>query len=70
MNIFKRHAHHSHDAPPETATVTDPVCGMSISRDAAAEQREVDGHTYYFCSQQCATTFDAEPARYISSAEA
>ncbi|MGW3938539.1 heavy metal translocating P-type ATPase [Streptomyces sp. NBC_00024] len=80
MSLFKRHAHHNHnhnhnhnhdhDAPPETVTVTDPVCGMSISRDAAAEQREVDGHTYYFCSQQCATTFDAEPARYISSAEA
>ncbi|MGC5041152.1 heavy metal translocating P-type ATPase [Streptomyces sp. DT190] len=70
MSLFKRHAHHDHDAPPETTTVTDPVCGMSISRDAAAEQREVEGHTYYFCSPRCAADFDADPARYISSAEA
>ena len=67
MSLFKRHARHSHDAPAETETetVTDPVCGMQITPDAAAEQREVDGHTYYFCSRQCVTDFDADPARYI-----
>ncbi|MFF4550735.1 heavy metal translocating P-type ATPase [Streptomyces sp. NPDC001435] len=53
------------DTSVETTTVTDPVCGMSISPDAAAEQRELDGHTYHFCSQQCASTFDADPARYV-----
>jgi len=55
--------HHHHDASAETATVTDPVCGMSISPDAAAEQRKVDSQTYYFCSRQCASTFDAGPDR-------
>jgi Cu+-exporting ATPase len=55
---------HHHDTPAET--VTDPVCGMSISPDAAAEQRDVDGHTYYLCSTNCATAFDADPARYTA----
>ncbi|MFF4576601.1 heavy metal translocating P-type ATPase [Streptomyces sp. NPDC001410] len=62
------HRHHRHhDSSAGTATVTDPVCGMSISADAAPERRELDGRTYYFCSRQCATTFDADPARYISA---
>ncbi|MHB9857537.1 heavy metal translocating P-type ATPase [Streptomyces sp. YIM S03343] len=59
--------HHGHDISAGTTTVTDPVCGMSISPDAAAEQREMDGHTYYFCSRQCATIFDGDPARYIGA---
>ncbi len=52
---------------PET-TVTDPVCGMNITPDAAAATREADGHTYYFCSAHCAASFDADPARYTSTA--
>nr|WP_230989787.1 YHS domain-containing protein [Streptomyces luteolifulvus] len=40
---------------------------MQISPDAAAEHREAAGHTYYFCSPQCATTFDADPDRYLGA---
>ena len=39
--------------------VTDPVCGMTVDRDKAVK-RELDGHTYYFCSEHCAHSF--EPA--------
>ena len=33
-----------------TTTTVDPVCGMTINPDTAAASREVDGRTYYFCS--------------------
>jgi Cu+-exporting ATPase len=39
-----------------------------VTPDTAAASRKVDGVTYYFCSAQCAATFDADPARYTSAA--
>ena len=47
--------------------VVDPVCGMTINPETAADSREVDGVTYYFCSAHCAATFDADPARYTTA---
>lgn len=52
------------EAPMATTTTVDPVCGMTVNPKTAAASREVDGVTYYFCSAHCATTFDADPARY------
>jgi Cu+-exporting ATPase len=51
-----------------TDLVIDLVCGMTIAPDTAAQTREVDGTTYYFCSAHCAASFDTEPQRYISAA--
>ena len=51
-----------------TNTAVDPVCGMTVTPDTAAASRKVDDVTYYFCSAQCAATFDADPARYTSAA--
>jgi YHS domain-containing protein len=45
--------------------VTDPVCGMRISRSAAASKAEYLGHPYYFCSFECQTKFTEEPAHYV-----
>ncbi|WP_431684066.1 heavy metal translocating P-type ATPase [Kitasatospora sp. KL5] len=45
-------------------TVTDPVCGMSISPGDAAETREGPGGRLYLCSSGCAAAYDAEPGRY------
>lgn len=42
----------------------DPVCGMEIDPQSAAAKREHMGNTYYFCSDQCATTFDGDPHKY------
>jgi len=39
----------------------DPVCGMELDESAAAGTVEYDGKTYYFCSSQCQTTFEADP---------
>ena len=48
------------------ATVRDPVCGMEIDPATAAATEEYGGHTYYFCSQSCFTSFVAEPERYAA----
>jgi uncharacterized protein len=37
---------------------TDPVCGMRVDRGEAIV-REVQGHRCYFCSEGCATRFEA-----------
>jgi P-type Cu+ transporter len=48
-------------------TTVDPICNMTVNPETAAASREVDGVTYYFCSAYCATTFDADPARYTTA---
>ncbi|BDZ62381.1 hypothetical protein GCM10025873_21720 [Demequina sediminis] len=56
--------HHHEHASHHNATVTDPVCGMSVDPATAAATREHDGVTFAFCSAHCAATFDADPHRY------
>ncbi len=48
----------------EKPTVIDPVCGMKLSPDTAAETCEHEGTTYYFCADVCRETFVADPQRY------
>ena len=35
----------------------DPVCGMYVDEENAVWKTEIDGKTYYFCSEQCLLTF-------------
>ena len=44
--------------------VKDPVCGMEIDPKTAFATREHEGQTFYFCSQDCADKFDANPHKY------
>ncbi|HKP76148.1 MAG TPA: YHS domain-containing protein [Longimicrobiaceae bacterium] len=46
------------------AKVKDPVCGMMIEPDDAVGTSEYEGKTYYFCSDDCKTEFDANPEDY------
>lgn len=48
------------------ATVKDPVCGMLIESESAIARAEVAGQEFYFCSSECAATFEANPERYVS----
>ena len=48
------------------ATVTDPVCGMSVDTNTAAGTSSYQGKTYYFCSAECVRLFNADPGRYAS----
>jgi Cu+-exporting ATPase len=43
-----------------------PVCGMEVEAGKAAGTTQYQGKTYYFCSKQCKTRFDANAAQYAS----
>ncbi len=46
----------------------DPVCGMEVdAKKVAAAGRSAthEGHTYYFCSDECKKKFEAGPAQYL-----
>lgn len=47
------------------ATHTDPVCGMKVDDQNAAESTYRDT-TYYFCGQGCKKKFDENPQQYAS----
>ena len=42
----------------------DPVCGMMVEDTSAAATSDYKGTRYYFCSQDCKTTFDGHPGDY------
>lgn len=52
------------------AQVKDPVCGMSIEQKDAVATSEYQRRTYYFCSQDCKSEFDENPADYAEQAGA
>ena len=45
--------------------LTDPVCGMRITRGAVAGEEGYRGHSYFFCSSDCRDKFVKEPSRYV-----
>lgn len=45
--------------------VVDPVCGMTVSAEKAADKFEHNGMTYYFCSKGCAQKFRSNPDKYL-----
>jgi Cu+-exporting ATPase len=47
--------------------VRDPVCGMTIDRDAAKAQMTHEGREIYFCSHECRRAFQADPNRYTGA---
>lgn len=52
------HSGHGHTGHMnnQIETVIDPVCGMHINPETAIKQ-DIDGKTYYFCSENCRSTF-------------
>ena len=52
-----------HNKHPEVHT--DPVCGMKLSRNTAADETVYEGKTYYFCAPICREMFEAEPEKYL-----
>jgi Cu+-exporting ATPase len=53
--------------PHAGAARTDPVCGMAVDPATARHRRCHGGETYFFCSEQCARKFTAEPHRYLNA---
>lgn len=73
------HTHHHHGdhadgscghaqthTDPGEGSVTDPVCGMSVTPGPQARSRDYHGQTFYFCSHGCQSKFDADPYFYAS----
>ena len=55
--------HHHHATAP--ATVTDPVCGMTVDPATTQHHLEHGGETFHFCSASCLANFEADPERYL-----
>jgi P-type Cu+ transporter len=49
------------------ATAVDPVCGMTVDPDHAAERHEHQGKTHYFCGRDCLAKFQSDPQRYLQA---
>ncbi len=49
----------------EEEAVTDPVCGMRISRSSAVGSDPYRGHPYYFCSTDCREKFARDPTAFV-----
>ena len=64
------HEHHEHGGGEAAGSVPDPVCGMRIAPESAADRRQSAAGTLYFCSAHCAATYDGDPARYGPTARA
>lgn len=47
----------SSDAPP---LAIDPICGMTVAIVAGTPSVEVEGETFYFCCEGCASKFQAQ----------
>jgi YHS domain-containing protein len=47
--------------------LTDPVCGMTVTRETAAGSYAYQGKTYYFCSTSCKDSFAKDPQKYVSN---
>ena len=63
---------HDHDLSPANtgaASVTDPVCGMTVPLDAGKPSLEHAGETYHFCSPGCHDKFAADPEHFLSGAQ-
>lgn len=51
----------------ETAEAIDPVCGMTVTADAAHYPHDVAGTTYFFCCVGCRDSFADDPERYLAA---
>lgn len=47
----------------------DPVCGMDVTPETAADKSEYKGVTYYFCAPGCKRSFDKDPEKYLYKGE-
>lgn len=56
----------SSDRSEQTAeAVKDPVCGMTVNPEKAAESVEFAGEAFYFCGRGCAAKFRENPEKYL-----
>ncbi len=54
----------------EMVDALDPVCGMSVAANAAAERSFYGEITYYFCCTDCRVRFEEDPLHYVAQVRA
>jgi YHS domain-containing protein len=68
------HGEHDHGASGEpdrqdaAASAIDPVCGMTVDREASRNKglhSSYKGADYFFCGRGCKLEFDEDPGRYL-----
>lgn len=52
----------------DVVTTQDPVCGQVVEVEAAPTAT-FKGQSYHFCAEQCLKLFEANPDRYVGTAE-
>jgi xanthine dehydrogenase accessory factor len=57
--------HTSPTSLAELVEAVDPVCGMTVSVEAATETATYEGTTYVFCGPGCRASFESDPARWL-----
>ena len=43
----------------------DPVCGMDVSPEDSAGEKQYQGETYFFCSEKCLKKFENDPEAWL-----
>jgi len=66
--VRERHRRAAAPAAPAVEQATDPVCGMRVAVTGASLSADHDGRTFWFCSEHCRHSFQADPARYLDPA--
>jgi YHS domain-containing protein len=67
----EEHAHDhvgGHDATDGGSQAIDPVCGMTVERDAVRAKglhSTYNATDYFFCGKGCKLEFDEDPGRYL-----
>jgi YHS domain-containing protein len=46
----------------------DVVCGKELQASSAAATLNHEGKVFYFCSEECKNTFEAEPEKFAAAA--
>ena len=56
---------HNHNVtqPASSLQLTDPVCGMPVTKDSV-NQVQHEGKRFYFCSTKCSETFKRDPKKF------
>ena len=49
-----------------SATVIDPVCGMSVVPGETKLVSLYEGRSYWFCAEGCREAFEANPGKYLA----
>ena len=44
----------------------DPICGTQVDEETTEFQTTYGGKDFYFCSEECETKFDENPAQYAA----